>query len=284
MAKKDQEVTSSDESSNEDESTPLTDAQLRRLVAKACKAQEKTVKATKKFQAALAESTQKCLNEIEVVKADLNSKVDGLGDEIKRLRAEQKDFQNRTVQAPKNISSDLAEWERCRRIAMISPISYDEAETNQSLVGLVRQFFLDNMKIPKCELDLLKPFTVTRPLSQKFSRQESPVEVLFGRVEDRDFCFGRLRPLVEQKGKSGRFFAKYPRFLSAKRQALEAEAESIRRKGQYWAQVRFSDTPELITIYVRDQKNGGPWMPKDVAFKQWNVPAGSGAGRRGNIE
>ena len=53
----------------------------------------------------------------------------------------------------------------------------------------------------------------------------------------------------------------FPRFLATKRQSLEAEANAIRKKGDYWAQVRFSDSSDLIALYVKDPR-GGPLAAK----------------------
>ena len=226
----------------------------------------------KSFEKALQDSTKRCLGEISAVrdeirgvKDDLNAKVSSLGSDMEKLKENHKEFNNRTVRAAANIARDEEEWYQCRRTVMISQIPYEEDETSNSLSLKVKDFFANKMLIPEDELAEMGKFKATRPLS-RHKREDAPVQVVFENLNDRDFCFSRMRVLNEKKGKDGRIFSKFPRFLSSRRQHLEAEAAQIRKDGQYWAQVRFSDDDDLITIFVKDATSGGPWMHKDLVF------------------
>ena len=258
-----------------DSDVPLSDAELRRLVAKACSSQALTAKTakevTERFDAAIEQSKKACMDEIASVKEELNTKVSRLGDDIEALKQASLNSSAHSEKVLGNIEKDMTEWRQCRRTAMITPVEFSESEDADTLVQKVRLFLSERMKITNDELNRLGPFSASRPLSTRFPRHESPVQVVFDKVEDRDFCFGRTRVLSEKKGANGRLFAKFPRFLQAKRQALEAEANKIRREGRYWAQVRFSDGQDLITIYVKDPK-GGPWLRKEIAFMESQAP------------
>ena len=197
----------------------------------------------------------------------VSTRMDKVDDAVRDLQKNIEQMNNRTVKATANIQRDEQEISKCRKTVCIIPIRHSEDESEADLRKYVLEFFEENMNIPMSDLEKLGPMQVRRPLHRRYKGQEAPVEVIFDSTDERDFIFSRMRPLTEAKGERGRIFAKYPSCLQKLKRGLEAEAAGFRRDGRFWAQIRYVESDEILSLFLKDTTKDSPWLPKEDALR-----------------
>lgn len=122
------------------------------------------------------------------------------------------------------------------------------------------------MEMDITTVELLGPMVASRPLSKR-SRPESPVEVVFSSIRERDLVISSVGPLF-RKGTAkevGRLFSVYPEPWLPLKNHLERHVDLFRNhkhNGQqvFHAQLRYSDNADGICVFVKNVIEKGPWL------------------------
>ena len=155
-------------------------------------------------------------------------------------------------------------YETSRNSIGFTKIIYDVNETSQKLMDLVRDFMKNKLKMKASKVEGMA-MTKAERQPRDDDLANSPVIATFALVEDRDEVI-RLMSKVPYGSEDGQMFAVYPTQWQGLRKHKEEIARLIRDhkvngSRTFLAQIRYSDMPSGIEVYVRREQKGQPWRP-----------------------